>query len=369
MAELECLRIYPVELEMRASFASSRERVDVRRLLLVELVDRDGASGWGEVGAFEHPSYTEETLYTARLVIEREVPRLLPGKPASPEEISRTLRAIRGNPMARAAVEMAGFDLAARVAGVPLSALIGGDPSRTAIPSGVALGIDHDLDRLQRAAAEAKSQGASRIKLKIEPGWDLEPLSALREALGPGFPLVADANAAYGRESTGELSLLDPLSLAMIEQPLGPLDLVGHARLRGEIATPICLDESIRSAHDVATCLALGLRPVINLKPSRVGGYAESLEILALAGREGLGLWIGGMLESSLGRAHLLQLSTHPGVTLPGDVSDPRRYLATDVCGPLAAAGNGGLAVPTSPGIGVEPDPRMLPAPTEIALG
>ncbi len=368
MIYLEWLRIYPVDLPMRGSFASARDRIDHRRLLLIELVDRNGSSGWGEVDAFEHPTYTEETLNTARALIEHEIPALLSGSANEPEEIARTLTPIRGNPMAKAAVEMAAFDLAARSAGVPLSALIGGNPSRRAIPSGVALGIDRDLDRLQRAAVQAIAEGASRIKLKIQPSWDLEPLSALRDAVGPGFPLVADANSAYEADTAGNLSRLDTFGLAMIEQPLEPLDLVGHRRLQDTLETPICLDESIRTVHDVATCLALGLRPVINLKPGRVGGYAKSLEILSLSQREGLDLWIGGMLESSLGRAHLLHLSTNPGVTLTGDVSDPGRYLATDVCLPLQAADGGGLAVPTAFGIGVEPERERLPRPTEIRL-
>lgn len=271
------------------------------------------------------------------------------------------------HPMARAAVEMAAWDLQAKLAGVPLWQAIGG--SLRPVPTGIALGLEPDGARLNEQVAAALAEGYRRIKLKVEPGAGVERVRAVRERF-PDAPLSVDANGAFGAgdDASGrasyraQLRALDELGLLMIEQPLAADDLLAHARLQAELVTPICLDESIGSHAQARQALELGSGRVINVKPGRVGGIGEARRIHDLCAARGVPVWCGGMLESGVGRAHNVALATLPGFTLPGDLSPSRRYWARDLVEPEWTMTDGLVTPPAGPGIGVEVDRERIEA-------
>lgn len=344
-------------------FETSFGRTTSRRFLLVTVFG-DGAAGWGECVADEHPFYSAETTETAWHILTTYLaPRVLGVQFDHPREIAAALRGVRGHPMAKAALEMAAWDLYGQLVGEPLSALIGG--SRRAIPAGVSIGIQPDLDTLARVVERELAAGYRRIKIKIKPGWDLEPVEMLRQRFG-SIPLMVDANGAYQASDAAHLARLDDYELMMIEQPLDYDDLNDHAALQRRLRTPICLDESISSVRAAAAAFALGACRVVNVKPGRIGGYRESLALHDLAGAYDIPLWHGGMLESGIGRAHNLHLSSLPRFSLPGDVAASRRYYQPDLIDPpIELQGDGTIAVPDEPGIGVHVVPERVDAATE----
>jgi O-succinylbenzoate synthase len=246
---------------------------------------------------------------------------------------------------------MAAWDLFARQAGRPLAAVLGG--RRDAIESGVSIGIQNSLDELVERVSIELAAGYRRVKIKIKPGWDVSAVATVREHFG-GIPLMVDANAAYQLTDAHHLATLDRFDLMMIEQPLDYDDIRDHARLQQQIRTPLCLDESLHTVKAAEEAIALGACRIINIKPGRVGGHGESIRLHDLAAKNGVPVWHGGMLESGIGRAHNIHLSTLPNFTLPGDVAASRRYFAPDLIDPeIEVDRDGMIPVPTGPGIGV----------------
>ncbi|GHH64873.1 o-succinylbenzoate synthase [Streptosporangium violaceochromogenes] len=345
----------PLVTPFRTSFGVETER-DV---LLVRVVTPD-AEGWAECVAMSEPLYSPEYVDGAADVLRRF---LIPALPACPDvhAVGRALRPFKGHRMAKAALETAVLDARLRVAGQSLAAFLGADADR--VPCGVSVGIMGSVPDLLDAVEGYVAEGYRRVKLKIEPGWDLAPVRAVRERFGEDLLLQVDANAAYTLADASHLARLDAYGLLLIEQPLAHDDMVQHARLATRITTPICLDESIESAEHAAAAIGLGACSVINVKPGRVGGYLESRRIHDLARASGLAVWCGGMLETGIGRAANLALAALPGFTLPGDTSGSHRYYATDITPPFVLQ-DGHLPVPTGPGIGVDPVADVLDAVT-----
>lgn len=351
---LELRRVaLPLVVPFRTSFGTET----VRDILLVRAVTPDG-EGWGECVAGGGPHYSAEYVDGAADVIRRFLaPRLLAAPDLDPSAVARLLAPIKGHRMAKAALEMAVLDAQLRARGEPLAGYLGGVRDR--VPAGVSVGIMASVPQLLDAVAAYLDQGYLRIKLKIEPGWDVAPVRAVRERFGGELALQVDANAAYTLADAGTLAKLDPFDLLLIEQPLAEDDLREHAALARLLRTPICLDESITSAKAAVDALALGAARVINIKAGRVGGYLEARRIHDLCQAHGVAVWCGGMLESGLGRAANVALAALPRFTLPGDTSASDRYWARDLTEPFVLDG-GYLAVPTGPGLGVTPVPEVL---------
>lgn len=354
----DAIHLREVALPLVRPFESSAGRTLVRRLVLVEAV-AEGVSGWGECVALEAPYYTEETVETAWHVLrDFLVPAVLRSGGLEPGRVRDLLGTVKGHPMAKAALETALWDLDARARGHSLAAMWGA--ARVRVPSGVSVGMAPTLDALAREVEGYLARGYRRVKVKIEPGRDVAVVRALRERFG-SIPLMVDANGAYGPEDLAVLQELDQYDLMMIEEPLRGGDLYDHAALQGRLKTPLCLDESLRTAADVQRAAELGACRVVNLKPGRLGGPGEALEVEAICRRAGLDLWIGGMLESGVGRALNLILAALPGVTLPGDTSASDRYYARDlVTDPARLEPDGTVLVPQGPGLGIDVDREYL---------
>jgi O-succinylbenzoate synthase len=273
-------------------------------------------------------------------------------------DVADTWRRVRGHAMAKAAIEMAAWDLQARCAGQPLFEVLGG--RARPIAAGVSLGIQPTIEALLDRIESERADGYQRVKLKIKPGWDVAPVEAVRKRFG-GIPLMVDANAAYTAADASALAALDRFDLMMVEQPLHYDDLVEHAALQRTLTTPVCLDESITGPSAAESALDLGACRVINIKPGRMGGFGPSLAVHDLARSRQVPLWHGGMLETGIGRAHNLHLSTLDQFMLPGDVAASRRYFVPDLIDPpIEVAPDGTIAVPAGPGIGVSPVPQRL---------
>jgi O-succinylbenzoate synthase len=283
-----------------------------------------------------------------------------------PREIFDELGVIRGHNMAKAAVEMAAWDLFARQQDRPLSAVLGGQGS--SIQSGVSIGIQPTIEDLLERVESERDAGYLRVKIKIKPGWDLEPVERIRARFGD-LPLMVDANGAYRAADTPHLQELDSFELMMIEQPLDYDDVRDHAMLQRHLRTPICLDESIHSMAAARDAISSGACRIINIKPGRIGGHQQSIRLHDLAAEHAVPVWHGGMLESGIGRAHNIHLSTLPNFTLPGDVAASRRYFVPDLIEPgIEVRPDGTIAVPTDPGIGVTIVQDRLDAATEQRL-
>jgi O-succinylbenzoate synthase len=268
-----------------------------------------------------------------------------------PREVFPALRAVRGHNMAKAAVEMAAWDLYAHLTGVPLSRVLGGTRSR--ISSGVSIGIQDSLDELATKIERELAAGYQRIKIKIKPGWDLEAVEMVRRRFGP-IALMVDANAAYTLDDADHLAKLDAFDLMMIEQPLDYDDVSDHVVLQQRLKTPICLDESIHTVRIARDAIAAGACRIINIKPGRVGGHRESIRLHDVCAEHGIPVWHGGMLETGIGRAHNIHLASLPNFSIPGDIAASRRYYQPDLIEPaIEVAQDGTIAVPDRPGIGV----------------
>jgi len=345
---IEAVELRRVALPLVTPFRTSFGTQTVRDALLVRVMTASG-DGWGECVAGEEPLYSPEYADGAQHVLRHHlVPRLLAGAP---------LEAVRGHPMAKAALSLAVLDADLRAAGRSLAAHLGG--TRDAVDVGVSVGIFPSAGELLDQVAAYVDAGYHRVKLKIEPGADVALVRAVRDR-HPDLVLQVDANAAYSLdEAARALKPLDDEHLLLIEQPLAEDDLQGHAALAKALTTPICLDESITSLATATLALDLGACEIINIKPGRVGGYAEAVRIHDECRRRGVPVWCGGMLETGIGRAANLALASLPGFTLPGDISATARYFDADITEPFVLD-SGRLAVPTGPGIGVTPDPSAL---------
>ncbi|MDQ3949861.1 MAG: o-succinylbenzoate synthase [Gemmatimonadota bacterium] len=358
MLRIERIVLREIRLALREPFRISSGVVTERRIFLLELSEADGAVVWAECVAGENPNYSPETVDTAWYAIREWVaPRVLGRSLDGPEVVHDLLeRDFRGHNMAKAAVEMGCWAVAAQKQGVSLSQLLGG--TRERVPTGISIGIQASPEALVDRAKRALAAGYRKIKLKIQPGADVPFVRAVREALGRDVQLMADANSAYTLADAGHLQRLDALDLIMLEQPLGRDDLVRHAELQRRLKTPICLDESITDVDRAEDMIALGSGRIVNIKPGRVGGFAVSKRIHDLCARSGIPVWCGGMLESGVGRAYNVALASLPNFSLPGDLSPSARYWERDVVRPeWTMDADGMVRVPGArPGLGVEPD-------------
>jgi O-succinylbenzoate synthase len=354
--KIERADLLSVALPLVSPFRSSYGESRVESKLLVRLAT-DGGEGWGECAATSAPLYTSEYLGEARRVMAAHLLPRLAGKDLTPTCVAELLAPVQGHRMAKAALEMAVLDVWGRTQGRSLAALLGA--TRAEVPAGVAVGLQPSVPELLETVAGYVDAGYQRVKLKIEPGHDVEVVRAVRERFGSGLLLQVDANAAYGLADAARLRELDAFDLLLIEQPLPEDDLLGHARLAEGLRTPICLDESVTSLATAELALELGACSVINVKPGRVGGLLEAKRIHDLALARGVRAWVGGMLETGIGRAANLALAALPGFTLPGDLSASRRYYQRDVTAPFELQA-GHLRVPSTPGLGVEVDREAL---------
>ncbi|MBV9302655.1 MAG: o-succinylbenzoate synthase [Acidobacteriaceae bacterium] len=348
--KVELIVLRELHMRLKAPFETSFGVTQDRRILLVEVV-ADGLAGWGEVTAGETPSYNPETTGTAwHIISEFIAPRLLGKTVASPEEFPAMVAAIRGHEMAKAAVENALWDIAAQHRNLPLARLLGGKLDE--IACGVSLGIRENPKALVQKVEEELAGGYRRIKLKIKPGKDVEYVSAVRSAF-PDILLSVDGNSAYTLDDASHLKKFDDLRLLMIEQPLYWDDIYAHSKLQSQLETAICLDESITSYRAASTAIELGACRIINIKLGRVGGHTEARALEQLCRSHSLPVWCGGMLESGIGRAHNIAMSTLPGFTLPGDVSASRRYWEDDIIEPdVKVSSRGTIRVPEATGLG-----------------
>ncbi|MGA4843810.1 o-succinylbenzoate synthase [Streptomyces sp. G45] len=351
-----------VRMPLAAPFRTSFGTTQVREALLLRAVTAD-AEGWGECVALSDPLYSSEYVDGCADVLRRFLVPALTGRRDGLDApaVAPALSAFRGHPMAKAALETAVLDAELRERGVPLARELGAVRDR--VPCGVSVGIMDSVPRLLDAVAGYLDEGYVRVKLKIEPGWDIAPVRAVRERFGDDLLLQVDANTAYTRADARHLAGLDPFGLLLIEQPLPEDDLLGHAELARRLRTPVCLDESITSARAAADAIALGAAGVVNIKPGRVGGYLEARRVHDVCVAHGVPVWCGGMLETGVGRAANVALAALPGCTLPGDTSASDRYYRDDITAPFTLDA-GHLPVPTGPGIGVDPLPDALEAVT-----
>jgi O-succinylbenzoate synthase len=357
----------PLVSPFRTSFGVETER-DIL-LVRVDLADESGstAEGWGECVALTEPSYSPEYVDGAQhVIVHHLLPRLMAAGPIEAADVAPSLAKLHGHPMAKAALEMAVLDAQLRATDQSFAAFLGAE--RTNIPSGVSVGIHDSTDELLAAVQGYVDDGYVRIKLKIEPGSDIEQVAAVRELIGPDTPFQVDANTAYRRTDGAHLARLDDFDLLLIEQPLPEDDIIGHARLADEVATPICLDESLVSAAGTADAIELGACEIANIKPGRVGGYLEAVRIHDLCRSKQVPVWCGGMLETGIGRAANAALAALPGFTLPGDISASTRFYARDIVTDPITITDGHVTVPDMPGLGFDLDRDFLDSVTTSRL-
>ncbi|HEX6468868.1 MAG TPA: o-succinylbenzoate synthase [Streptosporangiaceae bacterium] len=347
-----------VSMPLVAPFRTSFGTETTRDILLVRVVTDGDVEGWGECVAMSSPLYSSEYVDAVADVLRRFlVPALVAVGPLKAHAVAGHLAPFKGHHMAKAALEMAVLDAELRAEGRSFGCALGAVRDR--VPCGVSVGIMDSVPQLLDAVGGYVAEGYVRIKLKIEPGWDIEPVRAVRERFGGDLLLQVDANTAYTLADARHLAGLDPFELLLIEQPLDEGDMLGHAALARQMKTPICLDESITSARDAAAAISLGACQIVNIKPGRVGGYLEARRIHDVCAAHGVPVWCGGMLETGLGRAANLALAALPGFTLPGDTSASGRYYAADITEPFVLD-RGHLDVPSGPGLGVTPLPERL---------
>lgn len=361
MLRIERITLREVALTLKETFRISSGSSRQRRILLVQL-EGEGLEGWGECVAGEQPNFGPETVDTAWWAIrEWLAPRLLGRSGISPEDIHAELdHNVRGHAMAKAALEMAAWEMDARAQGISLSRRLGG--VRESVAVGISLGLQETPAELVSRAEAALARGYRKVKMKIAPGADHDFLKEVRSAVGPSAPLMADANSAYSLADAPALRRFDELGLIMIEQPLAWDDLLRHAALQKLLRTPICLDESITHVDKAADMISLGSGKIVNIKPGRVGGFRQALAIHDLCAAHGVPVWCGGMLESGIGRAHNIALASLPNFTIPGDISPSERYWERDIVRPeWSMDATGLIRVPhDSPGLGVEIDRTLV---------
>lgn len=350
---LEQLILRELHMNLVAPFQTSMETTTLRRIFLLEAIV-DGVSGWGECVAGETPSYSPETTETAWHILKDHLWPLLRGKQfTTASEVWRLMSGTRGHEMAKGGLEAAIWDAEAKQKRVPLWKLVGG--VRDEIASGVSIGVKPSLEELAKVVQLELEAGYQRIKIKIKPGYDIEPVRRLRQEF-PSIKLMVDANSAYSLADAQLLRNLDDYYLMMIEQPLGWDDLFAHVQLQKQLSTPICLDECIHTEEQATAAIALGACRIVNIKLGRVGGFTQAKRIHDFCQQHDVPVWCGGMLESGIGRAHNIALSTLPNFTLPGDVTASKRYWTDDIIEPeVTVSKQGTIKVPSAPGIGFEP--------------
>ena len=358
---LEGIELRRIAMPLVAPFRTSFGTQLTKDALLLRAVTADG-EGWGECVAQVDPLYSSEYLDACLDVLRRFfIPALGERDRLTGPAVGQTVARFHGHRMAKAALEMAVLDAELRARGVPLSRELGA--ARTRVPCGVSVGIMSSIGELLEVVGGYLEAGYLRIKLKIEPGWDVAPVRAVRERFGDDVALQVDANAAYTLADAQQLARLDAFGLLLIEQPLPEDAILAHADLARLIQTPVCLDESITSAQAAADAIRLGACRIVNIKAGRVGGYLEARRIHDVCRAHGVPVWCGGMVETGLGRAANVALAALPGCTLPGDTSGSDRFFTTDITEPFVLDG-GYLDVPAGPGIGVTPVPDLLDAVT-----
>lgn len=357
--KLERIELREIELPLKWPFETSFGRTTVRRIMIVRVFDESGAYGYGECTAAEDPFYNHETIDTAWIIVTNYIaPILAAAHVGRADQVNEALARVRGNRMARGGVEAAIWDLEARLAGKPLWRHIGG--SREEIACGVSIGLQQKTQALLEKVAREVEAGYQRIKIKIKPGQDVSLVEAVR-ANFPDIRLTVDANSAYSLADLDLLKRFDQYNLMMIEQPLAAGDIVDHAKLQRELDTPLCLDESILTVEDARKADELGSCRIINVKLGRVGGHAEAWAIQKFCADVGIPVWCGGMLESGIGRAHNIAMSTLAGFTLPGDVSASARYWEEDIIEPeVTVSSRGAIAAHEGIGLGYEVNERRI---------
>ena len=354
---LERVEVVQVAIPLVSPFRTSFGTMTTKDTFLLHVVT-DAAEGWSEFAADPEPLYCSEFVAGAEIVLrDFLVPRVAALPELTTAALAPAMAKIKGHELAKAALETAVLDAELRAYGMSLATYLGAVRER--VPAGVSVGIKDSVGELLDDVEGYLAEGYVRIKLKIEPGWDVEPVRAVRERFGDALPLQVDANTAYTLADAEHLRRLDEFGLLLVEEPLEENNLHAHARLQQRIATPVCLDESLHNARDTASAIALDACRVVNVKPARVGGYLEARRIHDVAHAHGVPVWCGGMLETGIGRAPNLALAALPGFTLPGDTSASSRYFAEDITEPFVLR-DGHLAVPRTPGIGVEPLPEAL---------
>lgn len=364
---IERIDLIHISQMLVSPFVTSFGPQQKRDCLLVTIYS-DGLAGWGECVATNDPGYSYETVGTAwHILADFLIPALVGRSIAEPEDLGPHLAFVRGHPLAKAALDQAVWDLAAQRDGLSMAAKLAApypEGPRDRVKVGVSIGIQPSIERTLEVIQGYFDDGYRRIKLKIKPGHDLPLAEAARGAF-PDLPIMLDANSAYTLADAPVFQAMDDLNLLMLEQPLGYEDIYDHSLLRPQIASPLCLDESIHSADHARFALAIGACDIINVKPSRVAGWTEARRIHDLCRPEGMPLWVGGMLETGVGRAAQLALASLPGFTLPGDISATDRYYEQDITEPFVLnREDSTLTVPGGPGLGVTVDRRQLDAVT-----
>ncbi|MDL0437598.1 MULTISPECIES: o-succinylbenzoate synthase [unclassified Niallia] len=357
--KIERIELLHLKMPLLHPFVTSIGSLMEKDFLIIKMFS-GGHVGYGESVAMPNPGYSEETTGTSVHIIEEFlIPLLFSSTINHPDDVSNIFAPIRRNNMAKAALEGAVWDLYSKKIGVSLAHALGG--TRKSIDVGVSIGIEKSLDELLLKIERYLADGYKKIKVKIKPGYDLEPLAKIREKFGFGIPLMADANSAYCLQDLTHLKKLDAFKLMMIEQPLAFDDMIDHAVLQKELSTPICLDESIHSAEDARKAIELGSCRIINLKIGRVGGLTEAKKIHDLCDNYNVPVWCGGMLEAGVGRAHNIAITSLANFTIAGDTSASDRYWKEDIIQPeVIMSAPGKIAVPTKPGIGYELNEQVI---------
>lgn len=351
--KIKSIELIEIRLPLVHFFETSFGRTYEREIILTRIIDEEGAEGWGECTVGEGPFYNEEYTKTAWQVIKDFLAPMVLGKDVeSASEIFGLMKHVRGNRMAKGAIEVACWDLEAKKLNVPLWRHLGG--VRGEISCGVSIGIQDTPEDLMRKIQTELDAGYQRIKIKIKPGWDYEIIKQVRERFG-NILLMGDANSAYTLEDVPLFKAMEEFDLMMYEQPLAHDDMYDHAELQKQIATPVCLDESVKSSEDARKAIALGSCKIINVKLGRVGGHAEAKKVEKVCRENNIKIWCGGMLESGIGRAHNIAMSTLEGFVLPGDVSASKRYWHEDIIEPeVTVTERGTIVAPEKAGIGFE---------------
>lgn len=351
--KIKSIELIEINLPLVHFFETSFGRTYDRRIILIRVEDIDGAEGWGEITCGETPGYSDEWTDSAWATTEKILAPMVLGKElGSAADVWRAMEWARGHRMSKASIETACWDLEAKRLGIPLWRHLGG--VRNEIECGVSIGIQDSVEQLFEKIQVELDAGYRRIKIKIAPGWDIDVIKKVRKQFGR-ITLMGDANSAYTLDDIDLFKRMDKFELMMFEQPLAHDDMLDHAKLQREIQTPVCLDESVKSAEDARKAIEIGSCRIINVKLGRVGGHTQAKKVEQVCRNAGIPIWCGGMLESGIGRAHNIAMATLAGFTLPGDVSASKRYWHEDIIEPaVEVSERGTITAPESPGIGYE---------------
>jgi O-succinylbenzoate synthase len=366
--KLEQIDLYYISMPLVSPFKTSFGTQQQRDALILAL-HGEGLTGWGECVATNDPGYSYETAVTAwHILADFLIPSILGKDLQEPEQMRDWLRHVRGHPLAKATLDQAAWDITAQRDGLSFAQKLAApypEGPKSRVEVGVSIGMQPTIEQTMGVIARHLEEGYGRIKLKIKPGHDIE-LARLARHTFPDTPIMLDANSAYQLSDAPLFQAMDELNLLMIEQPLAYEDIYQHSKLRPQIKSPLCLDESIHTAADAQFAIEIGACDIINIKPSRVGGWTEAREIHDLCRAAGLGIWIGGMLETGIGRAAQLALASLPGISLPGDISATSRYYEEDIATHFFLnPEDSTITVPTRPGLGIEVDEGRLTAVTK----